>query len=151
MIVRSSNKNVKGLECIDPKRNIWRLRWNFSEDSYEEAEFRHKPDLEEIKTFITNWHNSQIESKILNGFSWGGIKVYLSRDNQMNINMFVNSTVFPLTIKLGTDEEPVYYTFNTTDELKNLRNSMANYIKKCLNEGWNIKKNINWSKYIEEN
>ena len=68
----------------------------------------------------------------------------------MNINMFSNSSSFPLTIKLGTDEEPIYYTFNTSDELNSLRNSMANHIKKCLNDGWNIKRNINWSRYTKD-
>lgn len=147
MIVRSSNKNVKGLECIDPKRNIWRLRWDFSDNSYEESEFSHKPDIDEIRSFIINWYNKKIEDRIINDFTWGGIKVYLNRDNQMNINMFSDSSSFPVTMKLGTDEDPIYYIFNTSDEMNNLRSYMINHIKKCLTDGWNIKKNIDWSIY----
>jgi hypothetical protein len=147
MRVRSSNNNIKSLECIDSRRNIWRLRWDILEDSFEEVEFRHKPTEEEIRTTITNWYNSQIEDKIINGFVWKGIKIYLSRDNQMNYALFSDSEMTPLTLKLGTEEEPIYHTFNSRLELENFRKSISSHIRSCLQEGWNKKKSIDWSIY----
>ena len=61
MRVRSSNNNVKGLVCLDPLRNIYRLRWDFSKDSYEEVELKYKPSKEDIQSIIEDYYNKQIE------------------------------------------------------------------------------------------
>lgn len=147
MRVKSSNREVKGLECIDPNRNIWRLRWDILNGSYEEIELRHKPTIDEIKSIVLGWYNSQVEENIKSGFIFQGRKLYLNKETQMNINLFSDASVFPLTLKMGEEYSPVFVVFNTKEELKNLKNSMASHIKKCLREGWDIKSNINWSIY----
>ena len=58
MRVRSSNNNVKGLVCLDPLRNIYRLRWDFSNGSYEEVELKYKPSKEDIQSIIEDYYNN---------------------------------------------------------------------------------------------
>ena len=59
MRVRSSNNNVKGLVCLDPLRNIYKLRWDFSGGSYEEVELKYKPSKENIQSIIEDYYNKQ--------------------------------------------------------------------------------------------
>ena len=147
MRVRSSNDNVKGLVCLDPLRNIYRLRWDFSKDSYEEVELKYKPSKEDIQSIIEDYYNKQTEENIINGFSYKGNKVYLSRDNQLNYLLFANSTIFPINVKFGTSDNPIYYTFESKDEMNVFVNKIANHISSCLQDGWNKKKNIDWNLY----
>lgn len=147
MRVKSSNKSIKGLECIDPNRDVWVLRWDISNGSYEEKKLYHKPSLDEIKDIVIKWHNNKIKDKIINGFEWNGIHVYINEETQMNVALFSESSVTPMVLKLGTDENPIYHTFDKLGDLRDLRDSMANHIKDCLSEGWNRKKNIDWSIY----
>lgn len=147
MRVRSSNNIVKGLVCVDPLRKIYKLRWDISEGSYEEIEISHKPTLDEIKQIVESWYNKQTEDKIINGFTYKGYKVYLSKENQTNYILFADSDIIPVQVKFGTLEDPIYYVFNTQEELKQFKAQIASHINKCLQDGWNRKKNINWSIY----
>ena len=52
------------LECIDSKRNVWRLRWDIQDGSHEEYQLDHKPTLPEIKEIILGWYNTQIQNPI---------------------------------------------------------------------------------------
>ena len=49
-----------------------------------------------------------------------------------------NSSILPITFKLGEDEneEPIYYTFTTVEELTSFYTQAFAYINQCLNEGW---------------
>ena len=52
------NPDVALLECTNPVRNKWRVRWDVTADdsgaaSYMEEEFNHKPSGEEIKSLIS--------------------------------------------------------------------------------------------------
>ena len=89
----------------------------------------------------------QTEENIINGFSYKGNKVYLRRDNQLNYLLFANSTIFPINVKFGTSDNPIYYTFESKDEMTSFVNKIANYISTCLQDGWNKKKNIDWNLY----
>ena len=55
---------VSLLECVNPKKNKWRVRWdiqNTEEDSnsatYMEEEFDHQPTIDEIKSLIIGFAN----------------------------------------------------------------------------------------------
>ena len=84
-------KLIPILECFDPIKNVWRLRWDFRNGSFEEIEIRYKPTLDDIKKIIIDWYNKEISNEIIYGFRWKGMKVCLTKENQMNYMMFCDN------------------------------------------------------------
>lgn len=148
---------VKLIECIDKYRNIYRVRYDITEEedgiSYEEYEFNHKPSLDEIKDVILDYYNSKIDDKILSGFSWNGMQVWLSKENQFNykatfdLAMQTNGSNLPIVFKFGTTSEPIYYSFTTIEELNDFYTKAIAYINATLKTGWNEKDAIDWTLY----
>ena len=65
---------VSLMECTNPVKDKWRIRWDVQEKengsaSYMEEEFGHKPTDEEIHTLVMSWYNSQTDAAILSGFA----------------------------------------------------------------------------------
>lgn len=109
-----------------------------------------------VKDAILADINARTDEKILSGFVWEGINVWLSAENQRNFSeaqRMANalSDILPLTFKLGENEneEPVYHTFETAEELNGFYVSAFAYINQCLNEGWAEKDGIDWEPYEE--
>ena len=80
---------VSLMECTNPVKDKWRIRWDVQEKengsaSYMEEEFNHKPTGEEIRTLVMSWYNSQTDAAILSGFTYKGAPVWLSVANQYN-------------------------------------------------------------------
>lgn len=152
------NAEVKLLECVNPVRNKWRVRWDVQERDdgsadYMEAELTHKPTDEEIKDLVRTWYNEQTDAAILSGFAYENAKVWLSQENQYNYKMAYDLAVqtdgktLPVTFKFGTDEMPVYRTFDTLDELADFYTKMVAYIQTTLADGWKKKDALDLSKY----
>lgn len=152
------NAEVKLLECVNPVRNKWRVRWDVQkhEDGsadYMEAELTHKPTDEEIKDLVRTWYNEQTDTAILSGFAYDNAKVWLSQENQYNYKMAYDLAVqtdgktLPVTFKFGTDETPVYRTFDTLEELADFYTKMVAYIQTTLADGWKKKDALDLSKY----
>ena len=107
------SSGISLLECVNPVKDKWRVRWDVQHNeqddsvSYMEEEFPYKPDGEEIRS----------------GFTYNGIPVWLSQENQFNyksaydLAVQTDGTSLPVRFKFGTDDEPVYYEFNTWDNL----------------------------------
>jgi hypothetical protein len=72
------------IECINPKVNAWRVRWEISEGVYEEREFNYRPSLEQLQEVIKAWFNKEIDNKIIGGFEWKEMPIWLSSENQFN-------------------------------------------------------------------
>lgn len=165
MIKRSrGSKGIKILECINPKYQKYRLRWDiqidYNEDGEEqgvdffEYEFMHKPTIQEIKEVILNSMNSIIDEKIVSGYTWKNMPIWLSTENQFNYKAAFDLAVtygsnLPVTFKFGTTEEPVYYTFESVEDLADFYTGAMKYINTQLNQGWQEKDNFDWSPYIE--
>lgn len=121
--------------------------------SYYEQQFIGKPTIEKVKEIVLSGINAVIDEKILSGFVWNGMEVWLSSENQFNykaaydLAVQTNGANLPVRFKFGTTEKPVYYTFNTVEELSNFYMSAMSYINACLEEGWAKKDAINWSEY----
>lgn len=152
------NAEVKLLECVNPVRNKWRVRWDVQERDdgsadYMEAELTHKPTDEEIKDLVRTWYNEQTDAAILSGFAYDNAMVWLSQENQYNYKMAYDLAVqtdgktLPVTFKFGTDEMPVYRTFDTLDELADFYTKMVAYIQTTLADGWKKKDALDLSKY----
>lgn len=113
-----------------------------------------KPSFQKVKNAVLNDINSQTDHKILTGFVWNNIHVYLSIENQRNFSEAYHmaqssSSILPITFKLGENEdgEPVYHTFSTSYELSDFYTQAFTYINQCLNEGWQRKDAIDWEPY----
>jgi hypothetical protein len=151
---------VSLLECVNPRKNKWRVRWDIQpkEDNesivtYMEEEFDHRPTDEEIKSLVIGWHNEQIDNAILMGMTYNGVRVWLSQENQFNYKAAYDLAVqtggktLPVVFKFGTDERPVYKQFTTLNELSNFYNQAMMYIQNTLVKGWKTKDSIDFTKY----
>ena len=152
------NIGVRLLECINPIKNKWRVRWDVQPGengsaTYMEEEFGHKPTDEEIRTLVMSWYNSQTDAAILSGFAYNGAPVWLSTENQYNYKAAYDLAVqtggetLPVTFKFGSDEQPEYHTFSRLDELKDFYTKAVRYIQKVLAEGWEKKDKFNLELY----
>ena len=111
--------------------------------------------LQQVKEAIIADINDQTDEKILKGFVWNNISVWMSAENQRNFSEAqrmaekYGSNVLPLTFKLGEadDGTPVYHTFETVEELDGFYVQAFSYVNQCLTEGWQRKDAIDWSPY----
>ena len=149
---------VKLLECVNPIKNKWRVRWDVQEHDdgtadYMEAELTHKPTDEEIKDLVRKWYNQQTDAAILSGFSYEGAPVWLSQENQYNYKAAYDLAVqtggetLPVTFKFGSDEQPEYHTFTQLEELKDFYTKAVGFIQTVLAEGWEKKDKFNLELY----
>lgn len=141
---------VKLIECISPARDKWRVRWDVQEHedgsaSYMEEEFGHRPTDEEIRATVIGWHNARTDERILSGFVWNGMPVWLSAENQMNYKAAHDLAVqsggetLPVTFKFGTDDCPVYHVFCKQDDLRDFYTAAMRHIQTALEAGWREK------------
>lgn len=167
-------KRVQGnglfVECVNRRLQKYVVRWDvkpyYRKDErtgeerqegydYYEAWLNHKPTLAEVKEVVTAGYNALIDEKIVSGFEWNGMKVWLSSENQFNykaaydLAVQTNGGNLPIKFKFGTTEEPVYHTFISLDELSEFYLQAMGYINITLSEGWDAKDGIDWSVYEE--
>lgn len=155
------NTRLPLVECINPRLGKYRVRWDmhpYIEDGEEgiefmEEEFYHKPTIKEIKEVILSWKNSEIDKKILGGFMWDGMRVWLSPENQFNYKaaydfaIHTNGANLPVTFKFGTIDEPNYYEFTSVEALGDFFLKAMAYINEQLVSGWKDKDSFDWSEY----
>ena len=123
--------------------------------TWTEALVPFKPSLEQLKKLVLDAINKEVDEKILSGFVWKDMPVWLSTENQFNYKAAYDLAVMsqgqslPVTFKFGTTESPVYYTFETLDDISDFYISAMAYINTTLAEGWKLKDSIDWSVYEE--
>lgn len=112
-----------------------------------------KPSIEQVKGIVLNAMNKDIDQKILSGFIWKDLSVWLSSENQFNYKAAYDLAVMsqgqslPVTFKFGSTDSPVYYTFESLEDISDFYVSAMTYINTCLAEGWKKKDSIDWSVY----
>lgn len=120
--------------------------------------YDHKPTVAEIKNDVETLINGETEKKILSGFEWRGIKVWLSLENQINFKAAYDLAVqtdgdtLPKKLKLGEDDEgrPMYHLFESVSEFTEFYKSAVEYIEKTIQEGWEQKDGVNYGEYIDD-
>ena len=153
--------SVHYLECTNPRKDIWKVRWDFTdcEDGnaeYYEKEFIGKPSLDDIKQVIVASYNDEANEKILSGFYWRDRQVWLTSENQFNYKACYDAAVMssgatlPITFKFGSDEEPIYFTFNDLATITDFYQKTLTYLQTTLAEAWAKKDNIDLTKYNDE-
>lgn len=143
-------------------RNKWELIYGFGKDT-EDAEFGYnwrmrfrgeKPTPTECVKHIKETINKVSEEKILSGFSWNGMPVWLSAENQFDYKIAhdlavqSNGETLPVRFKFGTDEAPQYYTFESVEDIEDFFRSAIKYVSKVLNDGWEEKDFVQANKEI---
>jgi hypothetical protein len=157
------SEGVALVECINPRYRKYRVRWDvqpYVNDEGEsqgvtfvETEFKHKPSIAEVKDVVLGWMNKQIDDRILSGFEWNGMKIWLSSENQFNykaaydLAVQTNGMNLPVTFKFGDAETPVYHKFSTISEMSDFYFQSISYINNQLTEGWKEKDSFDWSGY----
>lgn len=110
-------------------------------------DYYRKPTIIDIRTDIENVIDERTSQKILSGFEFEGVNIWLSQENQINFRSVVS---FPVKFKVGENEGvSVYKTFSHQEELSVFNNAIADYIHSCLNEGWDAKDNLDCEKFKE--
>ena len=165
-------KRVQGnglpIECVNPILQKYIVRWDvkpyFHKDEitgeevqsgydYYEKWLNHKPTMDEVKEIVLGGMNAIIDQRILDGFKWNGMEIWLSKENQFNykaafdLAIQTNGGNLPVVFKFGTAQEPVYYTFSSIEELMDFYTKAMSYINNVLADGWKEKDSIEWNIY----
>lgn len=154
----TGNKGVLPIECVNPKKDKWRIRWNITDKGndmalWNEYDFNHKPTEQEVKDVIINWHNAQTAERIRSGFRWRGMPVWLSQENQMNykaaydLAVQTDGATLPVMFKFGA-EQPVYHTFDNLADLTDFYTSAVRHVQDTLETGWREKNEVDYGMYI---
>jgi hypothetical protein len=149
---------VLPVECVNPVKNKWRIRWDVQPEgdnsvTYMEAEFDHKPVADEIKSVVMDWYNSKINAEILSGFKYEGNTVWLSQENQFNYKAAYDLAVqtggasLPVTFKFGDNDKPEYYKFESIDVLSGFYQKTMQHVQNTLEAGWKQKDAFDLSLY----
>jgi hypothetical protein len=115
--------------------------------------FISKPSFGQLKDFILAEINKRTDEKILSGFEWNEMQVWLSSENQFNykaaydLAVQSNGANLPTVFKFGSNEEPKYHKFDTVEELSDFYVKAMTYINEQLAIGWAKKGSIDWSVY----
>lgn len=106
-----------------------------------------KPTLEQVKRAVYDDINQQVKAKIVGGYKWNDIPVWLSEENQMNFTQ----AVVPAMFKIGEQEDgtPIYHTFETKEKMTAFATACTQWRQQCLQEGWQRKDAIDWTPYEE--
>ena len=169
MEVKNKKKLYKPFQKIGKSRCI--VRWDYTPimvqnsrgetvesqiAKWQEQSFDYMPTIDEIRDLIFAYYNQQTDKKILSGFTWKGMQIWLSQENQFNYKAFydfavqTNGSNLPITIKTGDNSNISYYTFNTIDEFRNFYAEMLSFIQTTVQDGWTKKDSINFSEYSSE-
>lgn len=150
-----------GLQRIG--RDTWMLFWGLYEtvdgNTYEYRHtFKHRPTIDEIKTVIETQINADTDAKILSGFVWRDMPVWLSQENQMNFKAAYDLAVqtegrtLPVRFKLGEgkDGNAIYHAFEDLQEFSDFYMKSVEHITTNLNDGWAEKDSVDYSIFIIE-
>ena len=97
-----------------------------------------KKSLEKLIEESNEEINKETDEKILNDFTWNENEFYLTSENQMNFaNMFMakDYLTYPQTIKTKTG----FVQLSSTVEVTEFYLSGIQFVKNCLEEGWQKK------------
>lgn len=115
--------------------------------------FKKRLTFLQIKDFILSEINKATDERILSGFIWKDMQVWLSSENQFNykaaydLAVQTNGENLPTVFKFGSTDNPVYYKFETIEELTDFYTKAVKFINEQLAIGWAKKDSINWDDY----
>lgn len=151
------------LACINHRNDRWSVRWDVRQVGnslfeYKEEIVSHKPSLDDVRSIIETDIDATTEQRIIEGFTYEGRKVWLTRENQQNYAALMTAASFPAKIHLGeevaTDGNDKVgsacdsvISFATKTAFSVFYKAAVSHIKKCLEEGWQRKADFDYSPY----
>ena len=123
--------------------------------NYMERLFDHLPTLQEVRASVEAWIDAETEAAITGGMTWEGCAVDLSAENRQNYTAEFNLAVLtggenlPVTVRMGTDENPVYRDFTTLTELAAFYEAVRRHVRTRQQAGWLRKAEIDYTLYDE--
>ncbi len=149
----SCSEILKPVECINPRRSRYAVRWDHHEEAGGwfafETVFDHAPSVEEIRTIINAHIDELTQQEIINGFSWNGRPVRLTDTAQRNFLFAVYSLNHtgeidraPFVGLLEADTDAA-----AADELGDMVAAMWNHIKEHRAKGQSLKDAVDYSLY----
>ena len=84
---------------------------------------------------------------------WNGMQIWLSTENQFNykaafdLATMTEGATLPVTFKFGTTENPIYYEFQTVEEITEFYTASMEYVTMCLKQGWQEKDTFDFTSY----
>lgn len=158
--IYGSPKRQDGLSQIG--RHEYELIYGFGKDHESDENgwnwrqtIDHLPTESEIRDIIEAHINAITAERILKDFSWNGKPVWLSAENQTNLQRAYAVAIategknLPLKYKLGECEDgsPIYHTFTKTDVLGDFIQKMDEHIQKAVSDGYNEKDGVDYTKF----
>lgn len=159
--VYGATERVDGLFKVG--RSKYEARFGFGKDGDNgynyRKQYRYKPTVEELRAEIFAVINKAVDDSITSGFRYVGTdgvehKVWLSTENQFTYKaaadaaMMYGEQVLPQTFKFGTDSDIDLYVFTSKEELAQFQLQAMSYVQRCLNEGWEEKRSIDFTKFV---
>ena len=145
------------IECINYSVGKWIVRWGEHEGAegvqHMVQTFCPRPSLEKVRSTIEAWINAQTAERIRSGFTWKGMPVWLSQENQMNykaaydLAVQTDGATLPVMFKFGMSEQPVYHTFDNLADLQDFYTKAMRHIQNTLEAGWQRKDTLDWAQY----
>lgn len=123
--------------------------------NYMEAQLDHLPTLQEVRQLIESWIDSETETAIERGFTWEGQTVHLTPEArqeyaaEFNLAVLTSGGNLPFTVRMGTDEDPVYRDFKTTEELAAFYEAVRQHARTLQQEAWQRKASVDYIVYDE--
>lgn len=130
----------------------WELIYGFYKDNPDDEtgynyrqKYPAKPTPQEVEEDIRKTINARTDEAILSGFAWRDMPVWLSQENQFNYKTAYDLAVqldganLPVTFKFGSDEAPVYHSFNSLADLREFYLGVTAHVTECIKAGWEEK------------
>lgn len=150
-----NSDNFIPVALYDNVKNLYQISWEFEDKEGSGVAVALVKDAvqEDIKQMILSFYNNICQKEILTEFLYKKNQVWLSQENQFNYKAALDLAVqtggenLPVTFKFGTDEEPVFQEFTSIPELQDFVSGMLRHINMTLKKYWDLKQEIDWSKY----
>ena len=108
--------------------------------------FNYRPTKDEVLNVLKEHIDGQTDAKMLTGYVWHDMPVWLSMENQFNYKAAFDlaaqtqGATLPITFKLGEQNgEPVYFTFRDMQTFTDFYVNAFAFLNATLNEGWQQK------------
>lgn len=115
-------------------------------------DYDHLPSRSEARADVEALVNGMTDKRILEGFVWNGMPVWLSTENQFNFKAAYDLAFqsgganLPARYKLGEDQNgnPIYYDFEDVATLQDFYLGCIGWIRQCIAEGWDEKDSVDY-------
>ena len=158
---RVHGSRIPGLiERIDPRRELYAVRWDIRRNagerassaygtSYMEETFQHLPTMADIQGTIEGWYDSEAARKTLEGFAFQGKSVRLDTESRLRYTSEYLEAVTTgganLPLRLGDGEDYIV----TMADMNAFFGAMNAHVRACLTEAAQRKAAVDYLLYEE--